>query len=185
MLAFSYDLANLLVRASTPLAVIVVGFYIQRQLKRMDQRYWRTNFLVERRARTYDSMGESVNLIYSFFLYLGDWKTTSPAEVLEAKRNADREMAVSSPLFSRKLHEAYHRFIDQCFLQWSGKGQDAKLRTGFTSRAEWEGWQQEWEESFADASKKVPRESIHDCYVALLRAFALEIYGDPAARAEG
>jgi hypothetical protein len=129
-------LCNALATALTPLAVVGVGYYLDRRVKRVEQSIEAEHRLSGTRFELYRDIGFQLNDIYAYFNYVGSWKSLTPAHILDCKRKLDRHVYTFKPLFSCKFFEHYIAFVDSTFRTNTGWRQDAKLRTWSVHRAE-------------------------------------------------
>ena len=55
-------------------------------------------------------MAPEVDQIYSYFLYLGDWKGISPEQIIEKKRQLDDLVYSNRIFFSDQFFDSYTAF---------------------------------------------------------------------------
>lgn len=173
----SLEIAKLLVSGLTPMVVLAVGFWVQRLLKAIESAQWKSRTVIEWRIKVYEEFSPILNEIYCYLVYVGDWKATTPPEILNRKRVLDQRFNIVRPLFSEQFTTIYNNFIDLCFRTYRGKGIDAGLRTGFQSRKEalGESWDETWENLFVESADKTPREDIVKAYELLTDLLAREL----------
>jgi hypothetical protein len=112
----SLEITKLAVAALTPVAVALLGLWLNRHLKRLEHLQWAGQKVIEKRLKVYSRLAPVLNDLYCYLDYIGDWKYKNPVAVLGLKRFADREFYVNAPLFSKSFHDAYHAFINLCFI---------------------------------------------------------------------
>src|SRR4051812_34034144 len=78
----------------TPIAVAVIGYGISTQLKRIEERRWRSQELIAARLRFYREIAEPLNDLMCYFTFIGTWKEHTPPEVVAVKRALDRTFHV-------------------------------------------------------------------------------------------
>jgi hypothetical protein len=147
----------------TPIAVVVIGFALNRQLRRIEERQWRSQELIAARLRYYREIAEPLNDLMCYFTFIGSWKERTPPEIVALKRSLDRTFHVLAPFFSVEVVQAYNAFMDRCFATYGLWGADAHLKTGFRRRQQVnpESWQAEWEEMFEyDGAEPIPPEDL-------------------------
>jgi hypothetical protein len=163
----------------TPLVAGIFAIWVARAGVFTDKAKTINQELIKQRLSVYKDVAPQINRIYCYLTFVGNWKKLTPTDVLESKREADREMHIYRILFRNDLFQAYRSFILASFVENTGYGEAAKVRLP-TSRAkdEWKsGWQPEWESS--TSKEGVGDETIHNSYEALMRIFAREL-GAPA-----
>jgi hypothetical protein len=164
----------------TPLAVIVVGYFLNRQLKRVEDQQWRSQQLIKERLGYYREIAEPLNDLMCYFSFIGSWKDHSPPAIVAKKRALDRTFHTLSPFFGAESVHAYNRFMDECFDTYRGWGADPRLKTGFARRKLASAtWRPEWEAMFTyDENRTVPREvleQIKQCYNEVLARLVSDI----------
>ncbi len=125
----SLELTKVLVSALTPILVVIIGFIINRKIKKMDSRQWTNQKILEKRLIFYDKVVPILNDILCYHSYIGCWKELSAREIIEYKRILDKEFNVYSPLFYSDLMEKYNTFMKLCYRTNTGWGNDAKIKT--------------------------------------------------------
>jgi hypothetical protein len=147
----------------TPLAVVVIGFILNRQLKRIEARQWRSQELITARLTYYREIAEPLNDLMCYFTFIGTWKDWTPPDVVGMKRSLDRTFHTLSPFFSVEVVHAYTTFMDHCFDTFGAWGADAKLKTSYRRRQSVcrEPWQADWESMFTyKLDETVPPEEL-------------------------
>lgn len=169
------EIAKLAAGLLTPAAIGAGGIYIHRITKQFEHTQWRSQKLIEKRLAVYDDMAPGLNDILCYFTYVGSWRDTAPADIVQLKRKLDKAFHLASPLFSNDFFEAYKTFQECCFRTYMGWGQDPKLRTLYVRRQEAlaESWKTEWNTCFSD--KPTPPEEIRAAYKRVMDAFAHDI----------
>jgi hypothetical protein len=173
----SLEIAKLLISALTPIVVILVGFFINRNLKQLEAIQWANQKVVEKRLAVFDALAPSLNDLLCYFTYIGNWKELSPPKIVEIKRTLDKKAYTNAPLFSRQFLDRYSAFIGTCFRTYWGWGHDAKLRTGTKRRrdAAQADWKPEWDEYSTVAADIPDAEEVREKYNALMKALAQEL----------
>jgi hypothetical protein len=132
----SLDKTKLAIDILKALASIVVSwaiFWFGQNYEQISQRQieesQRLEALTTQRVKLWDKVAIDINNIYCYFLFVGNWKTSSPEDIILAKRNVDQIMFSYRPFFSDKFFDAYQKFMDSAFKTYTGFGLDARLRT--------------------------------------------------------
>lgn len=129
-------LLNACVAALTPLAVVGVGYWLDRRVKSVEHSLEREHRVTGTRFELYKEIGFQLNDLYAYFNYIGMWKELNPADIVKRKRELDRHVYTYKPLFSASFFEHYLDFTDAAFLTNVGWREDARLRTWSIHRAE-------------------------------------------------
>ena len=173
----SLELAKLVVGAATPILLAFIGIFVARAARRVEERQWLNQKLIERRLALYEEMAPKLNDIYASLTLRGHFKEVTPPEVIKRKRDVDRTFYAHAPLFSNDFRAAYHAFADTCFSHYSGVGEDAKLRadrrTQQVERRKAE-WQRDWDAMFDDQAVSSPKE-FDEAYNRLMDAFSGDV----------
>src|SRR6478609_946257 len=142
----SLEVAKLVVAAATPVFVVIVGFWLNRRLKSLEQAQWSQQKVIERRIVAYDELAKPLNQILCFFCYVGTWKEITPPDLVKIKRDLDQKAHISAPLFDQNFLIYYNHIMDICFSTFGTWGEDAKLKTLPDRREQISGssWKKEW-----------------------------------------
>ncbi|MDE4191177.1 hypothetical protein [Phaeobacter gallaeciensis] len=170
------EIYKLLVAALTPLSVSIVGYYLNRRLKNIDDAQWQNRKLVEKRLELYDQIAPNLNAIYCFFVWVGYWKDVSPQDLIEKKRELDKVVNINKYLLCSNFYTAYNHFIHLVFRTYTGIGKDALIKSNISGS---DGdrrkntnytWQVEFEQLFDTST--VPRKSeVVAAYEATMKEF--------------
>jgi hypothetical protein len=178
----SLEVVKVVVAALTPLAVAVLGWWISRQLKRLEHLQWANQKAVEKRLEVYSALAPVLNDLYCYFDFIGDWKMKAPIEALGIKRAADRLFYVNAALFSPSFRSTYSKFIDLCFVPGPLHEYDttAKLKTDVKIRKEMFAkrglaWDPQWDGYFAPPELVTSRDAIVGGYRRMMDAFVREL----------
>lgn len=129
-------LLNACASVLTPLAVLGVGYWLDRRVKSVEHSIEREHRVAGTRFELYKEIGFQLNDLYAYFNYVGMWKELTPAEIVRRKRELDRHIYTYKPLFSTSFFEHYLAFTAATFRTNVGWREDAKLRTWSVHRAE-------------------------------------------------
>jgi hypothetical protein len=173
----SLEIAKLIVSGLTPLAVVVAGFWINRQLKRFEHLQWTRQKGVEKRLRVYEEIVPHLNDLLCYFTFVGCWKELTPPEVVGLKRQLDRVMHVNAPLFPDVVMQNYNAFMRLCYETYTGWGKDARIRSSFHRRKEAAGekWTSVWDQHFVTSADQDEAELVRAAYTRLVTSLASEI----------
>lgn len=123
----SLEVAKLVVSLATPILVIAVGYWLNMSLKDLEANFARERTVIEQRAELWKKMAEPLNDIYSYNVYVGNWQSITPAQVLEHKRNLDKIAYSYRPFFSKEFFKAYQSYTDAAFTTGRGWNLDAGI----------------------------------------------------------
>ena len=143
----SLEIAKLIVSSLTPILVVVIGFILNRNIKKIEKKQWTNQKIVEKRLDVYDKIVPILNDIFCFHCYIGSWKEISAKDIIEYKRVVDKEINVYSPLFPLEIMENYNEFISQYYETNTGWGKDAKIKSLYSRRKQ---FSRVWDDSYID-----------------------------------
>lgn len=172
----SLEVVKLAVGALTPILVGVFGWHLNTRLKRLEDRQWTNRKLIERRLELYERMAPRLNRLLCVLLCIGDFRNTTPPQVLDTKRELDADFRVYKFLMSPSFADAYTAFITNCFREWGPMGSDAGVRSDARRQRAERGdgaWQDGWEPFFT--GDPVPDADLRASYDRLMRAFAEDV----------
>jgi hypothetical protein len=129
----SLEVAKLLVSALTPLAVVVLGFYVARISRRVEAVQWANQTVVARRLQIFDQVAPKLNQLLCFATFVGRWKEMRPEDAVALKRALDEVMYANRVLFSDALFDAYLAFMATLFATFARVHEDAPLRVPVAS----------------------------------------------------
>jgi len=170
----SLEIVKVVLAALVPISVAVLGIIVARSARRAEQREWVNQKLVERRIRLVDEIGPLLNRLYCYYTFRGDWKETTPSEVIEIKRELDRAVYSALPFITEQIRTAYNSYMDTLYATWAAPGTSARLLTTIDSkdgnrRTVLAGaWLPEWDALFEDPSRATKRRVIVARYNELL-----------------
>lgn len=156
-----------------PITTAILGILVLRATKRIEHAQWRNQKLIEKRIAVLDRLAPKLNEIYCYSVRVGRWKNISPKEVIEWKREVDKEVHTNRPYFSAEFFVAFMRFMNTCYKTYGGHGIDAKLRTSMKyHRDAHASWDSQWNACFSD--QEVSEHEIKGAYHALQERLSLE-----------
>jgi hypothetical protein len=128
--------AGLAASLLTPFALLSVGYFINRRLRELEGMAARQRKISDTRFDLYKEIGFQLNDLYSYFLFVGNWKELSAREIIARKRALDRHVYTYRPIFSVELFAKYTAYMDSAFRTHGDFGSDAQLRTSPDRRPE-------------------------------------------------
>ena len=185
----SLEIAKLIVGVLTPLSVALLGWLFSRQLKRLDLSNWSNQKLIEKRLVIYDEIAPRLNKLLCFFTWVGYWKTVSPADAIQAKRDLDRTINIYRHVFDAEVYDAYQAYIQVLFETYTGAGRDARLRaliSGPDGDRRCDGgyaWDEAWTTSFTESGRVADKSEVRASSRALMAALTRSLgVASPAVR---
>ena len=146
------ETAKILSSIATPIAVAVVGYFINKRLKSIDDAQWQSRKIIEKRLDLYEKIAPNLNAVFCFLMWVGYWKDISPRKMIDLKRELDKTVNIYRHLLSEEFYESYNTFIMSGFRTFTGHGKDALIRSEIESF-----WGDrrthrtfEWEDQFSD-----------------------------------
>jgi hypothetical protein len=173
------QVATLVVDAATPVAVVLIGIFITRGQRRIEQVQWANQTFVNRRLDIFGELAPGLNKLLCFGTFVGGWKEIDPRKAIGVKRELDEIMYAHRVLFSDGLFGAYHHFMSTLFDMFATTDADAHVRAPIESK--WGNrrnmpW---WNESVAklfSPSKLVTIEDIQAAHDQLAERFRADLY---------
>lgn len=145
----SLEIAKLVISILTPIVIAFLAFRFNKIIKRLDKQQWTNQKILEKRVEIYDKIVPKLNDMLCFYCYVGNWKDISPMDIIRLKRELDKDIHIYAPLFSNSLIDKYNEFIHLCFKSFSGWGHDAKIKSLYGHRQEYNTkWEENWIECF-------------------------------------
>lgn len=170
----SFEIIKVIVSIITPVVITFIGFRMNSIFHKLEKSQWVNKTIIEWKIKVYEQITPEVNDIYCFFMYVGNWSNISPLEVIEKKRNLDKIISLSYPLFSNQVKTSYDSLIDCLFEEYRGKGKDLGLKTGYDSREKYsDAWNVSWRDLFVD--NKSERTVITERYELFLKNLANDL----------
>lgn len=97
--------------------------------KEEDQKSERFAQVVKYRVALWEKISPRMNDIYTYFLYVGQWKDLYPIDILNAKRELDKLIYSNRPFFTIGFLSRYDTFMSETFLMGNAWKVDAKLKS--------------------------------------------------------
>jgi hypothetical protein len=186
----SLEVAKLAAAIATPIAVVLLGLYVKKAGRQIEDAQWSTRKLVERRLELYQEMAPHLNDLYCFFTCRGDFRSITPPDAIDLKRRLDKNFHVNQFLFEPDFKERYDEFMKLCFLTYEGSGTSARPRSTARVQERERGpghWKPEWSSMLLAEGEAGPSfQDVHREYEDLMVAFASEVgVGEPGAANRG
>ncbi|SNY44882.1 hypothetical protein [Paractinoplanes atraurantiacus] len=174
------EVAKLVVDALTPLAVVAVGYVLNRRLRKVEQAQWANQTVITRRLQIFDKLAPPLNRMLCFATFVGRWKEIQPAQVIALKREVDETMYANRLLFSDDLFTAYQAFMAAMFAMFATADADAPIRApisrpGLGDRRNLPWWNPALQSCFSTGDPATLDE-ISAAYDTLSRQFRTDLY---------
>lgn len=167
----------ILVALIAPLVIVFLIIRQNRVIKHLKEKQQNDQRIIEKRIEVYGRIGSKLNDIVSFFLYTGNWKELSPVDMIQLKRELDKEITINTPVFSDDLSKNYNGFIHLCFVSFSGWEHEEKIKSLYELRKEQNTeWDEEWTAYF-DTNNVVEGVRLKESYDTLMKYFQKELSG--------
>lgn len=165
----SLEIAKLVVQAAFPVALTIVGFTIKSELMRRENVEWRSRFQIEWRLRVFEDMVTDLNKLYCAFNYVGDWRSISPPDILNLKRELDRNFHIYNFLWSQQFRHAYDILLNACYETNRGIEASAAVRANLRryKQAWYDSWDYSWDDMFVAEAHRLRRKEFNKLYVNL------------------
>jgi hypothetical protein len=175
----SLEIVKLVVGTLTPLAVLVLGIFVNRISRRVEATQWANQSVITRRLEIFTEIAPKLNQLYCFATFVGRWKETRPEQAVALKRDLDETMYSNRILFSDELFIAYRGFASTLFLEFAKTHGDAPLRVPVSSllgdRRTLSWWNESSQNFFAE-SNLPSREEIERAYRKLGERLRTDLY---------
>ncbi|NIR46926.1 hypothetical protein GWO43_00390 [candidate division KSB1 bacterium] len=125
----SIDILSLSISALTPVAIAVVGYFIQRTLAQQNRSWKVQERIADKRVEIYEKIAEDLNKIYCYVMDVGDFRNETPDTIIAAKRTVDRNMYMYQALWPPETFQNFISYMDSAFATFQGVGENAKIRT--------------------------------------------------------
>jgi hypothetical protein len=125
----SLEWAKISVGVLTPAVILIFGHQLTSSREETSAETAKYVQVVKKRVELWDKSANSLNDVYCYFLYVGPWKSLSPVDIINRKRELDRIVYANRPFFSDRFFRHYQAFMDSAYEPYRGWGKDAALRT--------------------------------------------------------
>lgn len=144
----SLEVVKLIASILTPLIVGIIAYRLAKIGKDLEKKQWSGRKIIEKRLDFYDKVVPDLNDLFCYYNRFGNWKELTPPEMIEKKRNLDKQFHIYSHIFKEDIILKYESYIHNCFKTYTGWGNDAKLKMNLAKRADLPNWNPEWNELF-------------------------------------
>ena len=164
-----------IIAALAPIIIVFLVFRFKRIIKGLKEEHQTNQRIVEKRIEIYDRIGPKLNDIYCFYCYNGNWKEITPIDIVRLKKELDKDIIVSTPLFSNDISEKYLDFMRLCFVSFSGWEDEEKIKSLYELRKEHNvEWNDDWI-PFFDTNNVVEAVILKERYDGLMEYFKMDL----------
>lgn len=171
----SLQIPIIIVALLGPVIIVILAIRFSRFKKHLIGQYQSNQKLIEKRIQVYERIGPKLNDLLGFFCYTGNWKEFTPMDIMQLKRELDKEITTNTPIFSDDLHERYDAFVRLCFVAHAGWEHQEKIKSQYVMRKEHiPDWNEEWNQFF-DGNNVVEGIKMKERYDELMEYFKKEL----------
>lgn len=171
----SLKIPIMIIAGLAPFIITFLVFRYKRIIKVLKEKQQINQKVVEKRMEVYDRIGPKLNDIFCFYCYNGNWKEISPIDILSFKRELDKDINVSTPIFSNDISEKYNSFMRLCFVSFSGWEHEEKIKSLYELRKEHNAeWDDDWIQFF-DTKNVVEAVKVKEMYNELIESFKKDL----------
>ncbi len=165
----------MIIAGIAPIIIAFLVFRYNKIIKGLDNKYQTNQTLLEKRIEIYDRIGPKLNDIFCFYCYNGNWKKITPIDIVRLKKELDKDITVSSPIFSNDISEKYIDFMRLCFVSFSGWEHEEKIKSLYELRQEHNiEWNDDWI-PFFDTNNVVEAVKLKERYNVLIDSFKRDL----------
>ena len=171
----SLKIVIMIIAVLAPVAIVFLSIRYNRIIKGLKMKDETNQRIIEKRIEIYDRLGPKLNDILNFFSYTGNWKEISPPDIIRLKKELDKELNISMPLFSDDLSKKYNAFIQACFVSFSGWEHKEKIKSLYEIRKEHNiEWDEDWIQYF-DTNNVLEAIKLKERYNELMAHFKKDL----------
>lgn len=158
-----------------PIVATILGIWVLRLTKKLESSQWRSQKVIEKRISEWDEIRKKLNDIFCFCVRVGSWKTMTPPQIIERKRECDRLVHLARPYFTPAFFTDYLHFIRTCFEHYQGHGVDAMIRSPMNEHQDVHpnDWDPQWSSLFYQTPST--EEQLWNAYERMLHRVSEEL----------
>ncbi|WP_028857477.1 hypothetical protein [Psychrilyobacter atlanticus] len=149
-MSISKIIIDIIVPFATPIIILLLGIWAKNIAINYEKRASLNDRIIKKRVDIYETIGKDLNDIFVYLLQVGDWKEFSPNQIIEKKRDIDRNMYISRPYWSDSAFLSYTEFMNIAFETYTGVGSNAKIKTNTYQLKTLPNWEESWEKLFSN-----------------------------------
>jgi len=118
----------------TPLALILLTWVVNNAIQERGAALDREKQILAEKQKIYAEMGRKLNVIFVYVIDVGDFQAYKPPQIVDFKREVDRQFFSYRPYWSEQTEENYNKFMTAAFRTYTGLGKPAKIRSFRTEK---------------------------------------------------
>ncbi|MBL9138661.1 MAG: hypothetical protein JNK85_22520 [Verrucomicrobiales bacterium] len=108
-----------------PIVLLYFGFGVKKAIGRIENLASLRRDLMARRFGVYEAIVDGLNTIFCYATYRGHFRSVTPEQILDLKRNLDARFVAKCILWDDETLAAYSEFMNACFATQRGRGTSA------------------------------------------------------------
>ena len=113
----------------TPLALILLTWVVNNAVQERGAALDREKQILAEKQKIYAEMGRRLNVIFVYVIDVGDFRAYKPPQIVDFKRETDRQFFSYRPYWSKETEKNYDEFMKAAFQTYTGSGKPAKIRS--------------------------------------------------------
>jgi hypothetical protein len=161
------------ISALTPIMIAILTFFITDALNSQQSALRKGEQVLQEKQKLYSSLGSNLDIIYVYVMDVGDFRHYTPDQIIETKRETDRQFFMYKPYWSQKTSVLYNSFMKLAFKTYVGTGQNAQIRSAMVEKKaayviDSKQWNPDWDKMFTEER---PPDEFTGTYYDLVRSF--------------
>lgn len=113
----------------TPIAIAVLTYFVSTSLNRQQSVIRLAEQTLQLKQTAYADIGSNLNKIFTYVADVGDYRSFKPNEIVNMKRQSDRQFFMYKAFWSSSTVAAYDAFMETAFVTYVGSGTNARINT--------------------------------------------------------
>ncbi|MFO0700714.1 MAG: hypothetical protein U0236_15950 [Nitrospira sp.] len=139
----------------TPLVLLFLTWVVNNAIQERGAALDREKQILSEKQKIYAEMGKRLNVIFVYVLDVGDFRAYKPPQIVDFKREVDRQFFSYRPYWSAETENNYNEFMSAAFQTYTGSGQPAKIRASrlekvAASKVDKLSWDPVWDDYFTE-----------------------------------
>ena len=123
------ELWKLLLSTLPPLVLIALTWVVNDAIQERGAALDREKQILAEKQKNYAEMGRRLNIIFVYVTDVGDFRAYKPPQIVDLKRELDRQFFSYRPYWSEETEKHYNDFMRAAFETYTGSGKPAKIRS--------------------------------------------------------
>lgn len=160
----------------TPLAIAVLTYFVSTSLNRQQSLIRISEQTLQLKQGAYSDIGAKINKIFVYVADIGDYRSFKPRDVVNFKRESDRQFFMYKAFWSTSTVDAYNQFMETAFITFVGTGTNARINARSSEkRASYSADGIVWDPSWTSMFSEDPDPTIFEKYDTLVSCFLHDI----------